>query len=63
MEPSAQFILTVGSILLLGLFTSAIAKRTFLPHVTLLLFFGIIIGPVLTRIAIVKAEPSKSHEG
>jgi len=44
MESPAQFILTIGSILLLGLFTSTIARRTFLPRVTLLLIFGVIIG-------------------
>ena len=44
MESSAQFLLTVSGILLLGLLTSTVAKRTFLPRVTLLLFFGILIG-------------------
>jgi len=44
MESSAQFILTIGCILLLGLFTSSLAQRSFLPRVTLLLIFGIIIG-------------------
>jgi Kef-type K+ transport system membrane component KefB len=41
---SAQFLLTMGGILLLGLFISALAQRTFLPRVTLLLIFGMIIG-------------------
>ncbi|MGI9201015.1 MAG: cation:proton antiporter [Woeseiaceae bacterium] len=45
MESSAQFLLTIGGILLLGLLTSTIARRTFLPRVTLLLVFGILIGP------------------
>lgn len=44
MDASAQFILTIGSILLLGLVTSSIARRTFLPRVTFLLIFGVIIG-------------------
>jgi NhaP-type Na+/H+ or K+/H+ antiporter len=44
MDASAQFILTIGSILLLGLVTSTIARRTFLPRVTFLLIFGVIIG-------------------
>ena len=44
MESSAQFLLTVSGILLLGLLTSTVAKRTFLPRVTLLLLFGILIG-------------------
>jgi Kef-type K+ transport system membrane component KefB len=44
MESSYQFLLTIGGILLLGLVTSAIGQRTFLPRVTLLLIFGIFIG-------------------
>lgn len=44
MESSAQFLLTLGGILLLGLITSTLAQRTALPRVTLLLIFGIIIG-------------------
>lgn len=44
METSAQFLLTIGGILLLGLLLSTLARRTFLPRVTLLLIFGIIIG-------------------
>ncbi|MBU0664449.1 MAG: cation:proton antiporter [Proteobacteria bacterium] len=44
MEVSSQFLLTIGGILLLGLLTSTLARRTFLPRVTLLLIFGIVIG-------------------
>jgi Kef-type K+ transport system membrane component KefB len=44
MESSAQFLLTLGVILLLGLLTSTIARRTFLPRVTLLLMFGVVVG-------------------
>ena len=44
MHTSSQFLLTIGGILLLGLFVSAIASRTFLPRVTLLLIFGVLIG-------------------
>lgn len=44
MESSAQFLLTLGGILLLGLITSTVANRTVLPRVTLLLIFGIVIG-------------------
>lgn len=44
MEVSSQFLLTIGFILLLGLLTSTIAQRTFLPRVTLLLIFGALIG-------------------
>lgn len=44
MEISSQFLLTIGGIFLLGLFTSTIAHRTFLPRATLLLLFGVLIG-------------------
>jgi Kef-type K+ transport system membrane component KefB len=44
MHSSAQFLLTLGGILLLGLVTSALGRHSILPRVTLLLIFGIIIG-------------------
>ena len=44
MQSSFQFLLTLGGILLLGLLTSTLGRYTFLPRVTLLLIFGIIIG-------------------
>lgn len=44
MDSSAQFLLTLGGILLLGLITATMAERTALPRVTLLLIFGLIIG-------------------
>lgn len=44
MHASAQFLLTLGSILLLGLITSELGRRTLLPRVTLLLLFGVLIG-------------------
>ena len=44
MHHSSEFILTIGGILLLGLITSTIAKRTPLPRVTLLLILGIFVG-------------------
>jgi len=44
MHDSALFLITTGSLLLIGIFASALAKRTFLPRVTLLLIFGAIIG-------------------
>ena len=44
MQASAQFLLTLGGILLLSLFTSELGRRTSLPRVTLLLIFGAIIG-------------------
>lgn len=43
-QSSYAFLLALGGILLLGLLTSALGQRTFLPRVTLLLVFGIIIG-------------------
>jgi len=44
MLANAQFLLALGGILLLGLITDMIGKKTFLPRITLLLIFGIIIG-------------------
>ena len=44
MNPAAEFLLTLGGILLVGLATDAIGRRTFLPRVTLLLIFGAVIG-------------------
>lgn len=44
MYSASEFLLTLGSILLVGLVTDAIGRRTFLPRVTLLLLFGIIVG-------------------
>lgn len=41
---SAQFLITLGGILLLGLITSTLGHVSFLPRVTLLLIFGMIIG-------------------
>ena len=45
MDETAQLLLTLSGILLLGLFTATVAQRTPLPRITLLLLFGIIIGP------------------
>lgn len=44
MLSSSQFLVTLGGILLLGLFTNTLGRRTFLPRVTLLILFGVIIG-------------------
>ncbi len=41
---SAQFLLTLGGILLIGLLISSVAQQTFLPRATLLLVFGVLIG-------------------
>lgn len=50
MQPVAQFLIALGGILLLGLVTSTLGRRTFLPRVTLLLIFGVIIGKDLLDI-------------
>ena len=44
MATSALFLSTLGGLLLLGLLTTTLAERTFLPRVTLLLIFGELIG-------------------
>lgn len=44
MEVTHQLLITLGGILLVGLLTSAVGRRTFLPRVTLLLVFGVMIG-------------------
>ena len=45
MDATSQILLTLGGILLLGLATDVLGQRTFLPRVTLMLLFGILIGP------------------
>jgi Kef-type K+ transport system membrane component KefB len=44
MQQTGEFLFAIGAILMLGLATDFIGKRTFLPRVTLLLIFGIIVG-------------------
>lgn len=44
METIPQFLLGLGGILLLGLATDLLGKRTFLPRITLLLLLGTLIG-------------------
>ena len=44
MYSTSEYLLTLGGILLVGLATDAIGRRTFLPRVTLLLLFGVLIG-------------------
>ena len=44
MEQTAEFLVAIGGILLLGLAADAVGKRTFLPRVTLLLLCGVVIG-------------------
>jgi len=45
MGDTAKTLITLGILLLLGLATDAIGRRTRLPRVTLLLIFGFVIGP------------------
>ena len=45
MDDIAKTLITLGTVLLLGLVTDTIGRRTRLPRVTLLLVFGFIIGP------------------
>ena len=44
MYSASEFLLTLGGILLISLATDAIGRHTFLPRVTLLLLFGVLIG-------------------
>ena len=44
MHSSTQFLIAIGSILLFAIAADVIGKHTFLPRVTLLLLFGVIIG-------------------
>lgn len=44
MEYTAEILLTIGGVLLLGLATDMLGKRTFLPRVTLMLILGILLG-------------------
>lgn len=50
MHPTSELLLAFGAILLFGLAISTIGQRTFLPRVTLLLLFGIIIGKDMLNI-------------
>jgi len=45
MQDTAKALITIGALLLLGLLTDALGRRTKLPRVTLLLIFGFLIGP------------------
>lgn len=45
MDNKALFLVTMGSLLLLGMAADLIGRRTPLPRVTLLLLFGVMIGP------------------
>ncbi len=50
MQSTSQFLIALGGILLLGLVTDTLGRRTHLPRVTLLLIFGVIIGKDLLDI-------------
>lgn len=50
MHQTAEILLSIGGIMLLGLVTDLLGRRTFLPRVTLLLLFGMIIGPSLLNL-------------
>ncbi|MCK5306971.1 MAG: cation:proton antiporter, partial [Zetaproteobacteria bacterium] len=50
MQSASQFLIALGGILLLGLVTDTLGRRTHLPRVTLLLIFGAIIGKDLLDI-------------
>ena len=45
MDELSKTLLTLGSLMLLGMATDYLGRRTALPRVTLLLLFGVIIGP------------------
>jgi len=45
MSDQAIMLMTLGALLLLGLVTDWLGRRTSLPRITLLLLFGIVIGP------------------
>ncbi len=45
MSPLAQILVTLGGLLLIGLVTDLLGRRTLLPRVTLLLILGFLIGP------------------
>ena len=44
LQPDYVFLLTIGSVLISGILISALGRNTFLPRVSLLLLFGVIIG-------------------
>jgi len=50
MENTGTILLTLGAILFLGFATDELGRRTRLPRVTLLLVFGLIIGPSATNL-------------
>ncbi|MEN8171154.1 MAG: cation:proton antiporter [Pseudomonadota bacterium] len=47
MDELSKTLLTLGSLMLLGMATDYLGRRTALPRVTLLLIFGVVIGPAV----------------
>lgn len=45
MSDGHEILITIGALLLIGLLTDALGRRTSMPRVTLLLLFGFMIGP------------------
>lgn len=45
MQETAAILIALGSLLVLGIATDYLGKHTFLPRVTLLLLFGVLVGP------------------
>ncbi len=45
MNETATILISIGGVMLLGMITNTLGQRTLLPRVTLLLIFGILIGP------------------
>jgi len=45
MNDSYEFLITIGCLMLLGLATDLLGKKTSLPRVSLLIIFGALIGP------------------
>ena len=45
MNGSYEFLITIGCLMLLGLATDLLGKKTSLPRVSLLIVFGALIGP------------------
>ncbi|MBL1142990.1 MAG: cation:proton antiporter [Proteobacteria bacterium] len=45
MDHTSEILMAIGGMMLLGLMTDYIGRKTFLPRVTLLLIFGMLIGP------------------
>lgn len=50
MPAAAQMFIAIGCILLLGLATDLLGRRTRLPRVTLLLLFGMLVGPEMLNL-------------